>query len=651
MCGIVGFLHLKGRPRQEFLRETAEAMSQAIRHRGPDSHGTWIDAEAGLAFGHRRLSIIDLSEAGAQPIASASGRYILIYNGEIFNFRDLKRELESQGQRFKGHSDTEVLLAGIDHWGIEETLRRANGMFAFALWDRRDKKLTLARDRVGKKPLYYGWAGDVLLFASELRALRHHPDFTGEIDRAALGQLLRFSWIAQPRSIFKGIHKLPPGSLLELHPDIPEENAKPQCYWSAKELVETGEREPLDVDYQNAIQSLDSLLRDAVSGRMIADVDLGALLSGGIDSSIVVAIMQSLSDRPIKTFSVGFDEKKYNEAPHAKRIADYLKTDHHEVYLTSNEALNVVQELPRIFDEPFADPSQIPTYLISRIAREQVTVVLSGDGGDELFAGYGRYQEILTLWQRWGWMPAASRDVLGKGLAALSRTAWRLSDGRRPADDAKFAGLGRLGGKWERDGWRFAAESPRDLLARMLSTMAEPHNLLLEGRAAPSVLDRECQWAKVQDPLQALMHLDFIGYLPDDILVKVDRASMAASLEARSPLLDYRVAELAWRLPRAMRIDSEGGKRILRDLLARYVPPSLTERPKQGFAVPTADWLKGPLRALVEEYLAEAHLEQQGLFDPPKVRRLWDQHRTGWRKNTKLLWSILVFQMWADEYM
>lgn len=651
MCGIVGFLYDKRRPGPEFLSETVAAMAQAIRHRGPDAQGVWFDPEAGVAFGHRRLSIIDLSNAGAQPIASSSGRYVLNYNGEIYNFQELRRHLEDRGQRFKGHSDTEVLLAGIDNWGVEETLRRANGMFAFALWDRRDQKLTLARDRVGKKPLYYGWADGTFFFASELRPLGLHPDFSRKINHAALSQLLRYGWIAQPRSIFEGIYKMLPGSLLELDPCDPKKCAEPRRYWSAKEFVEAGEREPFDGDYGDATRDLDFLLRESISERMVADVDLGALLSGGIDSSIVVAIMQSLSNRPVKTFSVGFNEQKYDEAPHAKLIANHLKTDHHEVYLTSDKALNVVQDLPRIYDEPFADPSQIPSYLISQVAREQVKVVLSGDGGDELFAGYGRYHEILAFWRRWGWIPTPPRAALGGMMAALSRAAWRLSSGRRPQTHADFTGWRRLGSKWERDGWRFAADSPRDLLARQLSSVARSHALLLGGQSAPSVLDQRCLWAKVEDPLQGLMHLDFIGYLPDDILVKLDRASMAASLEARCPLLDYRVAEFAWRLPRAMRVDSKGGKRILRDVLARYVPPALTERPKQGFSVPIAAWLKGPLKDWAEDHLTEAHLKRQGLFDPSEVRRLWTQHQTGWRKNTKLIWAILAFQTWADEYL
>ncbi len=651
MCGIVGFLYGKRRPEPEFLSETVTAMAQAIRHRGPDAEGVWFDPEAGVAFGHRRLSIIDLSDAGAQPMASSSGRYILNYNGEIFNFRELRQHLEDRGQRFRGHSDTEVLLAGIDNWGIEETLRRANGMFAFALWDRRDQKLTLARDRVGKKPLYYGWIGGTFFFASELRPLGHHPDFSKKIDHAALSQLLRCGWISQPRSIFEGVCQLPPGSFLELDPGDPKKDAVPESFWSPKEFVETGEREPFDGDYGDATRDLDLLLRDAISERMVADVDLGALLSGGIDSSVVVAIMQSLSDRPVKTFSVGFNEPRYDEAPHAKLIANHLKTDHHEVYLTPAKALSVVHELPRIYDEPFADPSQIPTYLISQVAREQVKVVLSGDGGDELFAGYRRYHEILTFWRRWGWIPAPPRAAVGGMIAAMSRTAWQLSNGCRPQAHAGFAGWQRLGSTWERDGLRFAAGSPRDLLARQLSSVAKAHTLLQGGQPTPSVLDRKDLWAKVEDPLQGLLHLDFIGYLPDDILVKLDRASMAASLEARCPLLDYRVAEFAWRLPGAMRIDSKGGKRILRDVLALYVPPTLTERPKQGFSVPIAAWLKGPLREWAEDHLAEAHLQRQGLFDPSEVRRLWTQHQTGWRKHTKLIWAVLMFQTWADEYL
>ncbi len=643
MCGIAGFLCDKSRPGPEFLSETAAGMARAIRHRGPDAEGVWVDPAAGLALGHCRLSIVDLSEAGAQPMVSPSGRYVISYNGEIFNFRELRRELEGRGQAFKGHSDTEVLLAGIDHWGLEETLRRAQGMFAFALWDRSARSLVLARDRVGKKPLYYGWQGGTFLFGSELRALKAHPDFAAEVDRGALGQLLRCGWIAQPHSIFSGICKLPPASFLVLDPAAPSKDLTPRFYWSAKEKVEAGAQAPFGGDSDAAVEELDSLLRDAIAGRMVADVDLGALLSGGVDSSLVVAVMQSLSDRPVKTFSVGFEEPRYDEAPHAKQIADYLKTDHHEVYLTPADSLDVVQQVPRIYDEPFADSSQIPSYLISRVAREQVTVVLSGDGGDELFGGYKRYHEILGFWERWGGLPAGARAVLGAGLAGLGQAAWSISGGGRARWLKDVA-------KWERDGWRFAAETPRDLLARFLSTGARPEALLRGGDSAPSVLDRPQDWAEVDDPLQGLMHLDFVGYLPDDILVKLDRASMAASLEARCPLLDYRVAEFAWRLPRDLRVDGKGGKRILRDLLARYVPPALTERPKQGFSVPIAAWLRGPLKDWAQDLLAEDRLQRQGLFEPAEVRRLWDQHRSGWRNHTKLLWAVLVFQMWADEY-
>jgi asparagine synthase (glutamine-hydrolysing) len=451
------------------------------------------------------------------------------------------------------------------------------------------------------------------------------------------------SWIAQPRSIFAGIRKLPPGSMLVVDPRDSGSDAAPTSYWSAKEKVEAGERAPFRGTHEEAVEVLDGLLRDAVAARMVADVDLGALLSGGVDSSAVVAVMQSVSDRPVKTFTVGFDEPRYNEAPLAMAVARHLETDHHEVTLTAEETLNAVQELPRVYDEPFADSSQIPSHLISRVARQQVKVVLSGDGGDELFAGYRRYQEILAFWRRWGWIPAAPRAAAGRAMAAAGRAAWNLS--------GDTGGGLRLAGKWERDGFRFSAQSPRDLLARQHANSDRPGALLVGGEAAPSVLDQACQWAEVEDPLQGLMHLDFVGYLPDDILVKLDRASMAASLEARCPLLDHRIAEFAWRLPRAARIDKAGGKRVLRDLLARYVPPALTERPKQGFSVPIAGWLRGPLKDWAEDYLAESRLTRQGLFDAAEIRRLWAQHRSGWRKHTKLLWAVLVFQMWADEYL
>lgn len=618
-------------------------MARAIRHRGPDAEGIWVDAEAGVALGHCRLSIVDLSEAGAQPMISASGRYVLSYNGEIYNFRNLRRRLEERGQAFRGHSDTEVLLACIDAWGLEETLRRVQGMFAFALWDCRERRLILARDRVGKKPLYYGWHGETFLFGSELRALRAHPGFNGTVDRAALGQLLRCGWIAQPRAIFEGIRKLPPATFVVVDPQNWAQDFHPQAYWSAKEHVEAGEAAPFTGSPEEAVDELDALLRDAVAGRMVADVDLGALLSGGVDSSLVVAIMQALSGRPVKTFSVGFEEPRYDEAPHAKAIADYLKTDHHEVYLKPADSLEVVQQVARIYDEPFADSSQIPSYLISRVAREQVTVVLSGDGGDELFGGYRRYHEILGFWRRWGGLTEGLRSLAGGAVAGLGRAAWGVSA-------AGAVPWSRVAAKWERDGRRFAAASPRDLLARYLSAGASPQALLRGEVPAPSVLDRPEVWAEVTDPLQAMMHLDFIGYLPDDILVKLDRASMAASLEARCPLLDHRIAEFAWRLPRGLRVDGAGGKKILRDLLARYVPPELTERPKQGFSVPVAAWLRGPLKDWAEDYLAEDRLARQGFFEPAEVRRLWDQHRTGWCNHTKVLWAMLVFQMWLDEY-
>ena len=651
MCGIAGFLLGKRRLEPAILGNIAMAMAQAIRHRGPDAHGVWIQADAGLAFGHTRLRVIDLSDAGAQPMVSPSERYVLNYNGELYNFVALRRMLIDLGQEFRGHSDTEVLLASIDTLGLEETLNRANGMFALALWDRAERRLSLARDRVGKKPLYYGWCGDTFLFASELRGLRAHPDFSATIDRPALSQFVRFGYISQPLSMYEGIRKLPPGGILAVEPRDVGSVREPRLYWSAKDIAEEGERAPFSGDYSEAVNALDSLLRDAVGQRMVADVDLGALLSGGVDSSTVVAIMQALGDRPVTTFSVGFHESRYNEAPHASQVARHLGTQHHEFYLAPDECLNILHDLPCIYDEPFADVSQIPTYLICRAARERVTVVLTGDGGDETFAGYRRYSEILDFWRRFGWMPARARAAVGASMAVTGRASWHLLAARRARRGAQVRGWRRVGSKWERDGQRLAAPTPRDLLALQLANTAPKAGLVVGTDWTPSTQERGSKWARVTDTLQSLMHADFAAYLTEDILVKLDRASMAVGLEARCPLLDARVAEFAFRLPTGMRLDRQGGKRVLRDVLARYVPPQLTARPKQGFSVPVAEWLRGPLCDWAEDCLDESRLRRQGWFNPSEVRRLWFQHRSGFRKHTKLIWAVLVLQRWCDEYL
>lgn len=650
MCGIAGFLYRSQRPDSDSLRRIAHDMAEQIRHRGPNAEGLWVAAEDGLGFGHRRLSIIDLSDAGAQPMASASGRYMITYNGEIYNFRELRKDLEAKDYAFRGHSDTEVLLGAIDVWGLEEALRRANGMFALALWDRREKSLSLARDRVGKKPLYYGWCGETFLFASELKAIRAHPDFYGDIDRGALQDLLSSGWIKAPRSIYRQIKKLAPGHILTLTADGGEEGQRLSAYWSARKAVEAAEANPFEGSFDEATDSLDNLLQDAVTQRMFADVDLGALLSGGVDSSLIVALMQKANSNRVRTFTIGFGESEYDEAPHAREVAAYLGTEHQEVTLTANDSLEAITDLPRIFDEPFADVSQLPTCLVSQIARRDVTVVLSGDGGDELFAGYKRYRECLDDWRRWGWIPAPLRAAAGAGMTGLGGMAWNRLGATAKSDEGRMASWRRAGSGLGRSGQLMAASSPRDLLARRLSHHGQPGNLVLDSHDGPAAGNNGAA-TEIEDPLLQMLYFDFTGYLPDDILVKVDRASMAVGLEARAPLLDHRVVEFAWRLPNSMRMDAQGGKRILKHVLARHLPPAITDRPKQGFSVPMADWLRGPLKDWAEDMLTEDRLKRQGFLAPDEIRRIWDQHRSGWRKHTKTLWATLVFQGWCEEYL
>ena len=648
MCGIAGFLQRGGGLELDALHATAYRMADTLKHRGPDGGGVWADPEAGIGFGHRRLAIQDLSDAGKQPMTSADGRFVITYNGEIYNFRALRADLEGRGHAFRGHSDTEVLLAAISEWGPTEALRRAGGMFAFALWDRRERTLWLARDRAGKKPLYYGWCGDVFLFGSELKALRAHPDFRADIDRDALGLLLQYAWIPGPHSIFRHIRKLPAGCALRVRSDPPEREATPEAYWTAREVAERGEAEPFSGSLSEASDALDRLLRDAVAGRMIADVSLGALLSGGIDSSTVVALMQAQSARPVKTFSIGFREPRYDEAQHARAVAQHLGTDHTELYVTHRETVDVIPSLPANYDEPFADSSQIPTLVVSQLARSAVTVALSGDGGDELFAGYNRYFRCSADWSRWGRFPGALRRPLAGLLSGISRGGWALLGPAAPSGEplpkwrrfpAKFAKLARS----------LPATDPADWFARM-KMRCDPPSEFVVGATPVSRTESLALRPPLSEPLQAMMLDDFTSYLCDDILVKVDRASMAVSLEVRCPFLDHRVVEFAWSLPLSLRVGPGGGKRVVRELLGRYVPAALFERRKQGFGVPVAEWLRGPLRSWAEDLLAPERLAREGLLVPNAVSRVWRQHQCGWRNHNNLLWSILMFQAWHDAW-
>ena len=632
MCGIAGVLS-SGRIDPLAVRR----MAATLRHRGPDDEGVWLDPEAGIALGHRRLSIIDLSAAGHQPMVSRNGRYVLTFNGEIYNHAELRAELENEGSNgWRGHSDTEALLEAIASWGLTKALRKSVGMFALGLWDRQDRKLFLARDRFGEKPLYYGRAGKEFLFASELKAIRAHPDFAGTIDREALRIFAARGYVPAPRSIFQEISKLEPGTILTV-------DGAQERYWSYREVVETGLANPLPNE-EAARRELESSLIAAIQGQSAADVPVGVFLSGGIDSSTIAALWRKHSPRELQTYSMGFEEAGFDEAPHARAVARHLGTVHHESYVTSAEARDVIPNLPAIYDEPFADPSQIPTYLMSKLARENVTVALSGDGGDELFGGYSRYATAANLWRKMERVPPSLRHAAGAVLGKIPSGVWdRLDALPSGRDRPRFAGA-RLQRTFHRleevDSLAELYRSFRDEWTGEPSPVIGPESddpaceLDLDLTGAPS--------------LARMMYCDAVSYLPGDILCKVDCASMAHSLEVRVPFLDHRVAEVAARIPIDMKVRDGKGKHILKQLLFSHVPSELFARPKAGFSVPIGAWLKGPLRPWAEEMLSRDRLDREGFFSGAMIQRRWQDHLAGRRDATYSLWPILMFQAWND---
>lgn len=647
MCGITGFFDTSCQMSDQKMRYVVQNMSQALTHRGPDDGGRWVDAQSGVALGHRRLAILDLSPEGHQPMNSANGRYMIAFNGEIYNFLELRHDLERLGHAFRGHSDTEVMLASFSEWGVEQSVQRFNGMFAFAVWDRQERLLHLGRDRLGEKPLYYGWSGQTFLFGSELKALKAHPNFKAEINRDALTLFLRHSCVPTPYCIYQGIYKLPPGTILTCNGVDPDPT--PQPYWSLREAAESGIAELFSGSQQEAVAQLDTLLQEAVKLRMVADVPLGAFLSGGIDSSIVVALMQAQSSQPVKTFTIGFYEDAYNEAEYAKAVAQHLGTDHTELYLTPDQALAVIPKLPSLYDEPFSDASQIPTFLVSQLARKSVTVSLSGDGGDELFAGYNRYFWGRSIWQKVGWTPPIMRSLAARALTSLSPQAWDQSftnfsallptklKQRTPGDNLhKLAEI-------------LALPNPDTMYTGLVSHWKEPAALVVGGSEPLTIVSDRQKWAKLPDFTQRMMYLDTVTYLPDDILVKVDRASMGVSLEARVPLLDHRVVEFAWRVPLSMKIRDGQGKWLLRQVLDKYVPRNLIERPKSGFGIPIDRWLRSSLRDWAEALLDENRLRQEGFFNPQLIQKKWTEHLSGDRNWQYYLWDVLMFQAWLEQ--
>lgn len=636
MCGIAGFVRRSGGSVASNVAETAGRMANVLCHRGPDDRGVWTDESLGMAFAHTRLSILDVSTSGHQPMLSHNGRYVVVFNGEMYNFRRLRSRLEERGCFFRGDSDTEVLVESFAHDGIGTTLEQAVGMFAIAVWDRDTRELTLARDRLGEKPLYYGWLGSTFVFASELKALREHPDWEGLIDRAALTLYMRHGYVPSPRTIYRGISKLPAASVLRITDFTPGTVGCLKAYWKIGQS--RGTVEPIGSDLQ-AIDRLEALLRDAVQQQMVADVPLGAFLSGGVDSTTVVALMQSISTLPVRTFTIGVEDPRHDEAAAAARIAHHLGTDHSEVYVRSDDALALIPTLSRIYDEPFADSSQIPTILVSKLARKSVTVSLSGDGGDELFGGYATYTRGAYLHGRLKWVPPVFQKYLSRALLSRSERGGYS----HPTDIAKA-----IGDRAVRLGEMLQEASPLAIHRALYSHWLQPAAIVIDGVEPPSIFtSMPYPWSERSFPERMLL-VDASTYLPDDLLVKVDRAAMSVSLETRVPMLDHRVVEFAMRLPWSLKVRGGQRKWVLRQVLDRYVPQALMDQPKKGFSVPIAEWLRGPLRDWAAKLLDCDRIRAEGYFRPEPIVDKWQEHLS--RKNdwSSALWTVLMFQAWLE---
>ena len=653
MCGLTGFLY-DSSIKFNNISYQLRLMVDSISHRGPDDDGFWIDEKSRVAIGHRRLSVLDLSSAGHQPMHSSTGRYIIAFNGEIYNHLNLRERLDIESNNSKmwvGHSDTETLLSCFEAWGVVATLKEISGMFAIALYDTNHNDFYLIRDRMGEKPLYYGWSGNVFLFGSELKSIKPFQGFSAEVDRNALALYLKYDYIPEPHSIYKDIRKLTPGSYLKI--SMNDNGWSQKCpssikrYWSMEDVAKSGKSENKYTGIEkDAIQKLDDLLSKSVKQQMISDVPLGAFLSGGIDSSVVVALMQKQSERKVKTFTIGFNESNYNEAEYAKEVALHLDTDHTELYISPEQAIDVISRLPKIYDEPFADSSQIPTLLVSEMAKQHVTVSLSGDGGDELFGGYSRYFMANKIWSKIEKIPLTIRKLIAKGITLLSPKAWNFlinsafkflpSSFRMSHPGDKIYKLSRM----------LTLNDIYEVYDSLVSHWNNSFEVVIGSKKRTDDLNKDVDFFHFEDEM---MFLDSITYLPDDILAKVDRAAMSVSLETRAPFLDKDVVEFAWKLPLNMKIRDYKGKWILKKLLDRYVPNDLVDRPKMGFGVPIDSWLRGPLRDWAENLLSEQRLKHDGYFHVEEIRRKWNEHLSGSRNWQYHLWSILMFQMWLDD--
>lgn len=653
MCGITGFCSNVMRPDPTAI----DSMTNALGHRGPDDHGVWVDTHVGVQLGHRRLSILDLSAAGHQPMLSRQKRFVLSFNGEIYNYRSLARELKSVGHYFTSNCDTEVMLSAFEEWGVKTACETFNGMFAFGLWDRLERTLYLARDRMGEKPLYYGWNSDMFLFASELKAITAHPQFEPVVDPSTAALALRYSYIPAPWSIYRNIFKLVPGTILKLpvehmatpppsftpHAHSLADRSGPSYFWKPPGLLSPLQSVPHNRTFEDAASELDSLLSDAVNLRMVSDVPIGAFLSGGIDSSTIVALMQRHTTRPVKTFSIGFKERVFDEAPYAKQVASHIGTDHTELYVSAKDIFDVIPSLPTIYDEPFGDSSQIPTYLVSKLCSQRVTVSLSGDGGDELFAGYDRYRWANTFWSRAKLCPAALRSWIADFIASpLSERAClglahllpsSLQVGNLPQKLGTASGVLRLHGR-------------RALYNHLMSHWSEDLQVVPMSLALPTIFEYYAS-PQTEPFINEMTAIDMQTYLPDDIMVKVDRASMAVGLEARTPFLDHRVVEFALRLPLSSKIKNGNSKALLKHVLKRYVPEKLTNRPKMGFSIPIGRWLRRDLRPWAEELLSKKSLESSGFLNPAPIQKRWKQHVAGTHNWEHQLWDVLMLQAWT----